>query len=258
MSARSLVLSLLASTDAVQLTIGTLIKAGSLFDIEAATMRVAVTRLMSTAHLKSPQRGVYVPGPKARALTSRVQQWKDVNSRKCDWNGDWLVALTQHLGRTDRKQLRARERALGLSGYRETPQGFWIRPANLSRPLSDHRDDLVDIGADEDLLIHRVSATATAEEKRWASLWSTEALRESYDRAIRTMEESLNILPDLTVPMAARETFLIGQSVIRSINFDPLLPPELGPDDRFCRMVETMRRYNDVGVSCWKTFRESV
>ncbi|HRJ01367.1 MAG TPA: hypothetical protein PKV67_11370, partial [Hyphomonas sp.] len=141
-SARALVLSLMSGTEARPQSIGRLIGAAALFGIEAATLRVAVTRLLKEGLLESPDRGIYSPGPRARALTRRLQDWQNVRERMTRWNGDWLLALTHDLGRTDRKQLRARERALALYGYRETAGALWVRPANLARTLEDHRADL--------------------------------------------------------------------------------------------------------------------
>lgn len=257
-SARALVLSLLASINVREQSIGRLIHAGSLFDIEPATIRVAVTRLMQSGHLESPERGVYAPGPKAKALTRRVQQWKDAEVLTVDWDGSWLVALTRHLGRTDRKQVRARERALALSGYQETAEGFWVRPGNLARELSDHRSDLISIGADEDIHLHRASETAPDSRLKWPGLWSAERLKASYEAAIGAMEGSLSRLPDMSSADGARETLLIGQAVIRAINFDPLLPPELGDEAAFRRMVDTMKLYNEEGIACWNAFQAEV
>lgn len=253
-SARALVLSLMSSAFHAPQSIARLISAGELFGIEAATLRVAVTRLIKEGLLESPDRGDYQPGAKSRALTRRVQGWKDVASRLVPWNGDWLVALTDHLGRTDRKQLRARERALALSGYQQAPTGFWVRPANLSGALEDHRGDLTAIGADAGIILMRAAGISMAPAPDWPSLWSSEALASSYDRAIAAMTDSLARLPGLGPDAAARETLLIGQAVIRTINFDPLLPPELGNQQQFLRMVETMVRYNDAGRKCWQAY----
>lgn len=253
-SARALVLSLMSSTDAAPQAIGQLIDAAALFGIEAATLRVAVTRLMKDGLLESPERGIYSPGPKAQALMRRVQQWEHVADRVVDWNGDWLVALTRHLGRSDRKQLRARERALALFGYQQTEEGFWVRPANLSGSLDQHRAGLTDIGADEDIILMRAADMAMARPQDWAGLWSPEALSQSYARAIETMEASLARLDRLELDEAARETLLVGQPVIRAINFDPLLPPELGDQAGFLRMAEKMRAYNRVGQACWQRY----
>jgi phenylacetic acid degradation operon negative regulatory protein len=256
-SPRALVLSLMSSAFTAPQSIGRLINAAALFDIEPATLRVAVTRLLKEGLLESPDRGVYQPGPKSRALTRRVQGWKNVADRIAPWQGDWLLALTGHLGRTDRKQLRARERALALSGYKETESGYWVRPANLSRKLTDHRADLIGIGADEDISLLRVSEHALAEAAPWTSLWSTEDLARTYEQATDTMLTSLERLPNLPKEIAARESLLIGQAVIRAINFDPLLPPELADQEAFLRMVDTMVRYNDAGRKCWQAYYAS-
>ena len=253
-SPRALVLSLMSSAFTAPQSISRLISAAALFDIEPATLRVAVTRLLKEGLLESPDRGVYKPGPKSKALTRRVQSWKDVASRIVPWNGDWLVALTGHLGRTDRKQLRSRERSLALSGYKETDAGFWVRPANLARGLEDHRADLIGIGADDAISLLRVSDRALPEGGHWESLWSTDELARTYAEANDAMMKSLGRLASLPCDQAARESLLIGQAVIRTINFDPLLPPELGNQDAFLRMVETMVHYNNVGRKCWQAY----
>jgi len=253
-SARSLVLSLMSGAGAGAQTIARLIAAAALFGIEAATLRVAVTRLLKDDLLESPERGVYMPGPKARALTRRLRDWQNVRDRMVAWNGDWLVAMTHQLGRTDRKQLRARERALALFGYRETEAALWVRPANLANALEDHRKDLTGIGADEAIMLMRVSDTAMAPKPHWPSLWSPDDLARVYAAAISAMQESLARLARLSADEAARETLLVGQEVIRLINLDPLLPPELGDQQGFFRMVDQMRAYNEAGQECWRRY----
>jgi len=253
-SPRALVLSLMSSAFTAPQSIGRLINAAALFGIEPATLRVAVTRLLKEGLLESPDRGVYQPGPKSRALTRRVQGWKDVASRIVPWDGAWLLALTGHLGRTDRKQLRSRERALALSGYKETEAGYWVRPANLARTLADHREDLIGIGADEAISLLLVADRAMPGGETWETLWSSDDLGRSYADAMQAMTASLKRIPGLPHDVAARETLLIGQAVIRTINFDPLLPPELGDQAAFLRMVETMVEYNNTGRKCWQAY----
>ncbi len=253
-SARALVLSLMSGTQAGPQSIARLIHAGALFGIEAATLRVAVARLIKDGLLESPDRGVYQPGPKAKAFTRRVQDWQNVRTRMAPWNGDWLVALTHHLGRTDRKQLRARERALALSGYREAGAGLWVRPANLARTLEDHRRDLVAIGADAAIQLLRVSEAAMPEAPGWPALWPPDQLARAYAAALKAMQDSLASLPGKHADEAARETLLTGQAVIRLINFDPLLPPELGPQAEFLRVVDAMLQYNETGQKYWRAY----
>jgi phenylacetic acid degradation operon negative regulatory protein len=69
------------------------------------------------------------------------------------------------------------------------------------------------------------------------------------------MTESLARLPGLSAADAARETLLIGQAAIRAINFDPLLPPELGNQQRFLEMAATMRAYSKAGIACWQAYQ---
>lgn len=254
LSAKSLILSLISSTDTDRQMIGSLIHAGELFGIEPATMRVAATRLLKDGLLQSPERGVYVPGPKSQALTRRVQQWRDVGDKMVAWNGDWLVAMTHQLGRRDRRQLRTRERALALFGYQEAEVGLWVRPANLARDIDAHRQDLVGIGADETIPVLRISEMSAPDLRGWPDLWSAQALEQSYRAAIRSMTESLGRIASLSAADAARETLLIGQAVIRAINFDPLLPLELGNQALFLEMVATMRAYNETGIECWRAY----
>lgn len=252
-SARALVLSLLATVNSNAQPISQLAEAGKLFGIEPATLRVAVTRMTKAGLVESPERGFYVAGPKTRALNQRARQWQTVETRTTAWSGNWWMALTHHLGRTDRPQLRARERALALSGYRETGEAVWVRPANLALTLDAHRSALIELGADTGIRLLDLSETAP-EDAGWPALWETETLEATYREAINAMDESLARLPSLPAPDAARETLLIGQAVIRLINFDPLLPPELASQSLFLEMVEGMKRYNKVGRACWRTY----
>jgi phenylacetic acid degradation operon negative regulatory protein len=141
-----------------------------------------------------------------------------------------------------------------LSGYKETETGFWVRPANLARDLEDHRADLIGIGADEAISLLRVNERALSDGAKWESLWSTAELALTYAEAIDAMNASLKQLPSLPGDQAARDSLLIGQAVIRTINFDPLLPPELGDQEAFLRMVETMVAYNKAGRKCWQAY----
>ncbi|WP_291205905.1 hypothetical protein [Hyphomonas sp.] len=253
-SARALVLSLISGAEAGPQSIARLIGAAALFGIEAPAVRVAVTRLIKEGLLESPDRGLYMPGPRARALTRRLQDWQNVRRKIAPWKGDWLIALTHHLGRSDRKQLRARERALTLTGFRETPSAIWVRPANLSDGLADQRADLIALGADETLTLLRASGIAGEAPSSWPALWSPDALDANYAAAMRAMQQSLARLPGQPADVAARETLLIGQAVLRLINLDPLLPAELGNQADFLRMVDQMRAYNETGQACWRDY----
>ncbi len=258
LTARRLVLSLLNVSGKAQETIAHLVAAGRLFGIEASSIRMAVGRLMKEGLLVSEARGRYGIGPKGEALRVELRGWRDALSRTKPWAGDWLAVHTAHLGRTDRKQLRTRNRALKLSGFAEALPGFWVRPANLAEPLSDLGRRLVGIGLDEDALVSRI---AEFESDVWfdpADLWPTDEFEPRYKEAIKAMADSTKDIPTLAPADSARETLLVGQTVLHIINLDPLLPQEIIDQSLLARMIDDMREYNRLGLACWQKFYADV
>lgn len=255
-TARALILSVLNTVGTDQQTISELIHTGEAFEIEAKAMRVAATRLVKEGLLDSPERGIYRLGQKAEGITRHVRKWQNVAEAIGEWDGNWIINLTHHLGRTDRKKLRAAERAFGLLGYQEAEPGLWVRPDNLIEGLSDHRARLIDLGADSRTLTLSTRETTLPDDANWRCLWSVEDLQKSYETAIEAMDASLARLDQLSAPEAARETLLIGQAVIRTINLDPLLPEDFGVMDTLLLMVEKMKAYNTAGRKAWKAYRK--
>ena len=258
MTARRLVLSLLNVSGKAQETIAHLVAAGRLFDIEASSLRMAVGRLMKEGLLVSEARGRYAIGPKGEALRVELRAWYNALARTKPWDGTWLAVHTTHLGRTDRKQLRTRTRALKLSGFAEAMPGLWLRPANLVESLKDLRSRLVSIGLDEEALVSRI---AEFEGDVWvdpSALWPTDRLEPRYKEAIAAMAESTNRVSALSPADAARETLLVGQTVLHYINLDPLLPNEIIDQSLLRRMIEDMRTYNKLGLACWQKFYDQV
>ena len=254
-TARALILSVLNTVGTDEQSIAELIHTGEAFGIDGKAMRVAATRLVKEGLLDSPDRGIYRHGEKAEGITRHVRKWQNVPQSIGAWDGGWIINLTQHLGRTDRKKLRSAERAFGLLGYQEAEPGMWVRPDNLAEDLSTHRDRLIDLGADAGTLTFATRATALPPTTDWRGLWSVEALRQSYEAAIEAMEASLARLDQLTPSEAAQETLLVGQAVIRAINLDPLLPEEFGALDTLLSMVDKMKTYNAAGRAAWKAYR---
>ncbi len=119
------------------------------------------------------------------------------------------------------------------------------------------RNALVELGLDEQAVIFIASRVALPKGQTWADLWSAEALKTSYETAIRAMARSAKTIETLEPAEAARDTLLVGQSVIRLINFDPLLPDEFIDRSHFKRLIDEMKSYNALGVKAWKAFYAS-
>jgi phenylacetic acid degradation operon negative regulatory protein len=85
-------------------------------------------------------------------------------------------------------------------------------------------------------------------------LWPRKQIEAGYRRAIGALQKSTRRLQGMDRRDAARETFLVGEAVIRRINADPLLPDEMIDADLRRQMIGDMVRYNRLGRSVWGDF----
>lgn len=253
-SAGALILSLLSAAEASSMTVAQLSAAGALFGIDTTAIRMALSRLAREGRVRSPGRGAYALGGGAQALNERAVAWRRATEAMAPWPGDWLGVLTVHIGRTDRKAVRARERALRLYGFAEAGGGAWVRPANLAFSLSELRSAMGALGLPRTATFIRISECLEEDAACWRALWPADILRQGYRTACDEMEASLRRLPALALQDAARESYLLGQSVIRAINLDPLLPQGISDSKGFARMHGLMQTYDRTGRAIWRRF----
>lgn len=247
-SARSLALGFL-STARTAMRVADLIRRADVMGLDGAAMRVALGRLCREGVVQQVERGLYAIGPAGAALDRRARGWADAPGRVRVWTGRWVIVLADHLGRSDRRQVRQRERALTLYGFVATAAGAWVRPDNLATPLADLVAQLQAIGLEADAVA--LGDAAALDDAAWRGLWPASAIEAGYRFWIGEMEASVARLGTLPIDAAARETLLLGQSVIRAINRDPLLPGEMVDTRLRDAMVAAMRRYDAVGKACW-------
>jgi phenylacetic acid degradation operon negative regulatory protein len=188
-------------------------------------------------------------------MAQTASHWVDIESRTGPWSGDWIVVHTSHLGRADKTALRARERAFRLTGFTELVAGLWCRPDNLAQALDLTRQQLVALGLEQGAVVMRVTALPGVPTDELYALWPRQKLEAGYRELLAAMAASEQRLQRMSNPQAARETFLVGEAVIRRINADPLLPAEMVDARARHRLVEGMKHYNEVGRSVWANFR---
>ncbi|QQV77300.1 hypothetical protein H5J25_00145 [Sphingomonas aliaeris] len=251
MTPKSLALWFLSTAAPAPLRAGTLIDRARIFDIEPSAVRVALGRLVRDGLADQTERGLYSLGPKAAALHVKARKWLSVEDGVRQWDGAWIVVLTHHLGRINRPRLQAGERSLRLTGFAEAGAGAWVRPDNLSRETSVLAGELEGLGLDAGATILGGCIAQPFDDARFRTLWSRGSLEESYRFWIDEMEASELRTVEMSVTEAARETFLLGQSVIRAINSDPLLPAELVDTDLRRTLVDTMIGYNAMALRHW-------
>lgn len=248
---RSLALWLLSTVDPAPMRAGALIDRAAIFGIDAPAMRVALGRLTREGMARQAERGVYAIGPRAAALHTKARSWAEVENGVRPWRGEWILILTHHLGRTDRPRLQARERALRLGGFAITAAGAWVRPDNLRRTSASLMGELQGLGLDDGASMLAGCTAQAADDAAFRCLWPAPELEQGYKFWLEQMDESTERISGAAITEAARESFLLGQSVIRAINSDPLLPAELVDTGLRRDMVEAMQHYNATALRFW-------
>jgi phenylacetic acid degradation operon negative regulatory protein len=257
-TAKRLVLSLLSAPSLPEVSITLLQRWGELFEIDAASMRVTVSRLARQGLLASTRRGAYRMGPAGNALAVAASGWRKAEERICSWQGDWLFVHVAHLGRANRGALRARERAFRLGGFAELASGLWCRPANLREPPTATRQRLTSLGLEPDAILTRVCDIPGVKNRFLFNLWPRREIERDYRKQLRAMQSSRRRLDRLSLEAAAKETLLVGEAVIRQINADPLLPNTMIDVPLRHEMISGMIDYDALGRGVWEQFIASV
>lgn len=253
-SSNRLLLSLFSQPNLKHMSVKQLIAWGELFAHEPATIRVAAGRLVKQGYLVAQQRGHYTIGATDKSINQLAATWRHSQDRAGHWSGGWLSVYTAHLGRTCKQSIRERERAFRLTGFKPLEKNLWCRPDNLKETADATFTRLVEIGLEKNAILMKVdhfNHDLTANPK---SLWSPKVLNKTYVVLVSLMERSAQRLSDFDVKQATRESFVIGEHVIRQINQDPLLPKEMVDTSARHALLSTMIEYDRICHPIWHEF----
>jgi phenylacetic acid degradation operon negative regulatory protein len=250
-NAKRVILQLLSATGDRPAPASGLVTACALFGITENSTRVALARLLAEGTLEAGARGEYRLGAPAQALTREVARWRDVEKSLRRWDGSYVAVHTGALGRTDRRELRLRARALRLLGFATLEHQLEVRPDNLEGGCEALRARLCALGLDRRAPVFRVTDLDEALAARARRLWNGAALGADYRRTCDRLERWMANEHRLPREVAARESFLIGGEAIRQILFDPLLPEPLVDGSERRALVDAMKRYDVVGRRIW-------
>jgi phenylacetic acid degradation operon negative regulatory protein len=253
-SSNRLLLSLFSQPNLNHMSIKQLIAWGELFEHEPATIRVAAGRLVKQGFLLTEQRGNYTTGKTDKSIRQLASTWRHSQDRVAPWNGGWLCVYTAHLGRTSKQSIRFRERAFRLTGFEPLEKNLWCRPDNLIETADSTFDRLVDIGLEDTAILMKVDHFNNDQTRSPESLWSPEQLQKTYALLVSLMEKSAKRLTGFDVKQATKESFLIGEHVIRQINQDPLLPIEMVDVSSRKTLLTTMINYDKICHPIWHEF----
>lgn len=254
-SATSLILDLLLAANRTQgLSVGELVAACHLFGLSDNSVRVSLVRLAAESKVEAVGRGRYRLGTQALDLAQDVSGWRDAGERVRDWQGDWIMVLSTSLGRSDRKALRRRQRALNLLGFTEWEQGVAVRPHNLKADLASIRQRLHGLGLERQAAVMVVSEVDEARAVAMRALWDVRAFNSVYRHMRVQLDDWLAQSHTLSLDAAARESYLLGGQAIRHVVFDPLLPDPLVDVVARQRFFEAVRQFDEAGHVIWQRF----
>lgn len=253
-SARSVILDLLATDAGAAFSAADLLRAGAAFGLGAVGMRTAMTRLKAEGRLVQKARGLYGVGPAAEALQRRVLGWRSVQARRRGWSGQWLLALAGPDERADRTVWRRTLKALALEGFAEAETNVWVRPANLAGGAEAMRARLGELGHARSLLIVTADEVDARRADRFAGLWDGPAIAAGHADMAAALGGSEARLADADPAAAAAETLALGRRAVRRIVRDPLLPETFGTADALAGLVAAMDRYDRFGKAVWRRY----
>jgi phenylacetic acid degradation operon negative regulatory protein len=251
-TARSAILDLLSTVRSGSVSVSALVRAGGLLGIEANAVRVGLARLRAQGLVASDSRGRYRLGSGASVISNQVGSWRRIEERVRPWSGTWLAVHTGPLRRTDRRQVRRRERALAFLGFRALDPGLELRPDNLAEPLEATRSRLVALGLDPAALVCQLAGLDETRTTAALRLWDTAALRRGYRETRERLAASMRALATAPREQAMVESFRVGGEGIRQLAYDPLLPEEILPVSERRELVDRMREYDRMGRGFWE------
>jgi phenylacetic acid degradation operon negative regulatory protein len=207
MTARSVVLSVLLGAHPAWASASELIRLTADFGIKEATLRVALTRMVSGGDLIRSADGYRLSD---RLLARQRRQDDAMRPRVKAWRGDWVVLIVTSVG-TDARTRAALRTAMHHKRFGELREGVWMRPDNLDLEL-DH-----EVAARVRVLKARDDEPAELAGQLWdLSGWT--------DTGRRLLDE---IVTATDVP----GRFVVAAAMVRHLLTDPMLPAELLPAD---------------------------
>lgn len=208
LTARSVILSTLLGYHPPELPVGALVRVGGLFGMADKAVRMALGRMVADGDLVAGG-GTY--RLTERLVTRQSRQEEAASPRTRRWRGDWEMAVVTAPPRplAERVALRRSMVALRLAELRE---GVWARPANLVRPPVGPALDQCTFFEARPQDDAAVLARSLWDQAGWAA--DARRLGRELDRA-----------------GGLAEGFLVIAEVVRHLLLDPVLPPELLPED---------------------------
>jgi phenylacetic acid degradation operon negative regulatory protein len=212
LTARSVLASTLLGAQPPDLPVAHLVGLAALFGINENRARVALSRMVAAGEATTDGSGHYrVAG---HLLERQRRQTSSRAGRTNPWGGRWHLVVVTTAGSTAEVRGR-RRRVLALSRLAELREGTWLRPDNVDLVLP------ADLGPDLERFTARPEAPGVLAGRLWdLDAWVARADDLLERLAARSPADWTDLAPG----------FVLSAAVLRHLQADPLLPPELLPD----------------------------
>lgn len=251
LTATRLALALLSASRETSLSANALVGAAELLGSSSNAMRVALSRLVASGDVELASRGRYALSSSALAPALHVRRFRTGFARRVAWRGDFVAVFTGDLPRRNPTSVRRRERALGLVGFRAFRHGVHVRPDNLEGGVDRVRSHLAELGLDEeaDVVTCRFDAAQQRAIEDLYVVTADAARAADLDLRVRTLLARLELTP---THRDAKESFFVGDEVLRFLARDPLLPSELADPAPRLALTSSMATLDERGHAIWQ------
>ena len=230
MTARSVLLSVLLGAHPAWATASELQRLAGNFGIREATVRVALTRLVSAGDLVRSADGYRLSD---RLLARQRRQDAAIYPSVLPWDGTWTALVITRVG-TDARTRSVLRNTLLDSRFGELREGFWLRPDNLEIRLPDDITDRVRI----------LHARDDRPGELAARLWDLPAWART----------GTGLLDDMAAAGDTTARFVVAAAIVRHLLTDPVLPAELLPAswpgntlrDSYARFADELAAQRDI------------
>jgi phenylacetic acid degradation operon negative regulatory protein len=238
LSARSVLATALLGADEPRLTVGELVGIASLFGISDGAARTCLWRMVSAGELTGDD-GIYALAGSLLERRQRVDEAARFDETALPWDGTWELAVVSLERRSAADRVALRKAATGLH-LAELREGVWIRPDNLA---ADRLPTLRAVLDRQCVHFHAAATDAPPETVR--SLFNLD------DWASKARRLTIAMRDERDVEAVDADDFIylfaLSITVVRHLQLDPLLPPELEAEDWPGRELRsTYRQFDEV------------
>ena len=223
LTARSVLATTLLGARRPELPVAALVSAASLFGIRPGAARTCLWRMVANGELTTDNATYALAGHllERRHRVDDAARPDDRTTRP--WDGTWELAVVSLDRRpaAERLELRAAASALHLAELRE---GVWTRPDNLDPTRLPASRAVLE---QQCVRFTRAATDITAEATR--SLFALDAWAHDADRLRVAMDDELDAGEAASDALGYQ--FTLSIAVVRHLQGDPFLPPELVPAD---------------------------